>query len=137
MVSGSNRESAARHVALPLRVLQALEGQLEVQAERVIALGEQSEGVDRQFLDAVPALTRAAEKLGDLKALCGDADGEAPEDELAELNAFFEATDKRIDELAHERAATLVADDDTVATCPACGAQMRTSGPQGGADPAP
>jgi len=136
MVSGSGRESAAPHIALSSRVLQALGSQLEAQAERLIALGEQSNGVDRVFLDAMPALTRAAERFGDLKALCGDAGGEAPEDELAELQAFFEATDKRIDELANERAAAL-ATDDTVATCPACGAQMRKSGPAGDANPAP
>lgn len=136
MNTGSGRETAAPHVALSARVLQALEAQLQAQAERLVALGEQSKGVDRQFLDAVPALAKAAEKSRDLKALCGDTDGEAPEDELAELRAFFETTDKRIDELAHERAATLVADD-TVAICPSCGAQMRTSGPQGSADPAP
>lgn len=135
MVSGSDRESAAPHVTLPSRVLQALGTQFEVQAERLATLGEQSDGVDGRFLDGMSALAKAAEKLRDLREICGEADDEATEDELAELRAFFEATDKRIDKLAQERAAALVAND-AVATCPACGAQMRTSGLAGGADPA-
>ena len=112
---------------LPSELALSLARTLREQAERLNAQAARVEGFHKPVADGISAIVKAAVGLADLVLAAEGRRTANDEDELMDVRAFFRAADERIDQLANERAAAMVAQR-TVQACPACGASLRPAG---------
>ena len=96
---------------------------LVAQIERLLEQTRRSERFDKALADGLVAVTRAADKLIELSRLVNEKQGQEAGTNDRDIAEFFASVDRRIDELADERAAGLVAEN-AIGFCPSCGAAI-------------
>ena len=96
---------------------------LREQAGHLLAEARKAGTFHKPYTDGVAAICKAAGNLADLVDAAIDRNAARNEDELMDVRGFLAAAEDRIEELARQRAAAMVAER-TFDTCPACGAHL-------------
>ena len=109
---------------LAITLIETLRHQAQCLAEQ----GIEGKQFEKSVADGIMATAKAAEKLAELFSIAGVTANRGEINDIADLSAFFNAAEEQIDKRARERVAALVAET-SIATCPACGASIRASGP--------
>lgn len=112
---------------LPSQMKLSLARTLSEQAEKLAVEAHGLDGFHKPVADGVAAIAKAAGSLADLVVATEERRATQNDDELINVRGFFAAADERIDELARQRAARMVAEQ-ALAVCPACGASLRPAG---------
>lgn len=123
----SDRSDGDEAELLPRELVLSLARSLREQAGKLRENARKSDGFQKPVADGVSAIVKAAVSLADLVATIDARQSDRQEDELIDIRSFFAAADERIDELAAQRAAQMVAER-TLEDCPSCGARFRPAG---------